>query len=304
MIGGWLERQRRARGEFVEAALAVEIGSRGAECDPRAAEHRRTAAEIILAQDRRLARVPGVAPADRQAELLGEVEGRIAEHRKSRGVDIGFGKGGQPGKGVEDADVEQGVGGRVEIIEAEQTFEAVAFIEQLEFLADLFVEVKAGDVDIDRGQRVEIDRGRRRVLAPGADRAERQRVGQFGGDIHRQTVGFDFLLRIVQAAAAVEDIVEHRRVGAQRRDQAVAAARRALVLGIVARNADQDGLAVAAKFDGAATGPDILVIIFQAGGEIVAEAAARQPRDRTADADDVADRCAGGDDEIGLVIGA
>src|SRR3546814_2419198 len=74
---------------------------------------------------------------------------------------------------VEDAHVEQSVGARVEIIEAEQALEPVAFVEQLEFLADLFVEIKAGDVDIDRGQRVEVDRGRRTVLAPGADRAER-----------------------------------------------------------------------------------------------------------------------------------
>src|SRR3546814_4833276 len=92
--------------------------------------------------------VPGVAAADRQAEPVGEIEGRIAEYGEGRGVDIGLGKGGQPGEGVEDAHVEQGVGARVEIIEAEQALEPVAFVEQLEFLADLFVEIKAGDVDI------------------------------------------------------------------------------------------------------------------------------------------------------------
>src|SRR3546814_16989219 len=72
----------------------------------------------------------------------------------------------------------QGVGARVEIIEAEQALEPVAFVEQLEFLADLFVEIKAGDVDIDRGQRVEVDRGRRTVLAPGAAREERWQIGR------------------------------------------------------------------------------------------------------------------------------
>src|SRR3546814_11843318 len=67
--------------------------------------------------------VPGVAAADRQAEPVGEIEGRIAEYGEGRGVDIGLGKGGQPGEGVEDAHVEQGVGARVEIIEAEQRSE-------------------------------------------------------------------------------------------------------------------------------------------------------------------------------------
>src|SRR3546814_7266910 len=122
--------------------------------------------------------VPGVAAADRQAEPVGEIEGRIAEYGEGRGVDIGLGKGGQPGEGVEDAHVEQGVGARVEIIEAEQALEPVAFVEQLEFLADLFVEIKAGDVDIDRGQRVEVDRGRRTDLDIGRASC-RERVCQY-----------------------------------------------------------------------------------------------------------------------------
>src|SRR3546814_12882879 len=102
----------------------------------------------------------------------------------------------------------QGVGARVEIIEAEQALEPVAFVEQLEFLADLFVEIEAGDVDVDRGQRVEVDRGRRLVLAPRADRAQRQRVAELGGDVHREAIGLDLLLRIVESAAAVEHIIE------------------------------------------------------------------------------------------------
>src|SRR3546814_12275504 len=121
----------------------------------------------------------------------------------------------------------QGVGARVEIIEAEQALEPVAFVEQLEFLADLFVEIKAGDVDIDRGQRVEVDRGRRTVLAPGADRAERARLAKPGGEVHRKTVSIDILLRVVAAAARADDIVEH--AGARRAagDHTVAAARSA-----------------------------------------------------------------------------
>src|SRR3546814_616816 len=133
---------------------------------------------------RSFAHVPGVAAADRQAEPVGEIEGRIAEYGKGRRIDIGLGKGGQSRESVEDAHVEQSVGARVEIIEAEQALQPVAFVEKLEFLADLFVEIKAGDVDIDRGQRVEVDRGRRTVLAPGADRAERDRIAKQIGRAH------------------------------------------------------------------------------------------------------------------------
>src|SRR3546814_14590382 len=72
------------------------------------------------------------------------------------------------------------------------------------------------------------------ILAPRADRTQRQRVAEFGRDVHREAVRFDFLAGIVEPAAAVIDVVEHRLIGRERRDQAMAAARIALVLGIVA----------------------------------------------------------------------
>src|SRR3546814_6563617 len=49
--------------------------------------------------------------------------------------------------------------------------------------------------------------------------------------------------------ARIEDIVEHGRARRERGDQAVAAARIALVLRIIARNADQHRRAIAAEFD-------------------------------------------------------
>src|SRR3546814_9985142 len=77
-------------------------------------------------------------------------------------------------------------------------------------------------------------------------------------------------------------------------DQAVAVARVGFVARIVARNADEDGGAVAAHLDRRAAGPDVLVVVFEPRNvQIVAEAAARQARDRAADADQVADRRAG-----------
>src|SRR3546814_16265080 len=72
----------------------------------------RAAAEVILAQDEGFAHVPGVAAADRQAEPVGEIEGRIAEYGKGRRIDIGLGKGGQSRESVEEAHVEQSVGAR------------------------------------------------------------------------------------------------------------------------------------------------------------------------------------------------
>src|SRR5690606_52160 len=110
-------------------------------------------------------------------------------------------------------------------------------------------------------------RGRRPVLAPRADRAQRERIAELGGDVHRETIGFDVLRRVVEPAATVEYVVEHRLVGREAGDQAVAAARIALVLRIIARDADQHRLAIAAELDGAARRPDVLVVIFEARGE-------------------------------------
>src|SRR3546814_19406154 len=74
--------------------------------------------------------------------------------------------------------VERSRRARVEIIEADEAVQAVAFVEELEFLAELLVAIDCGDVDVDRRQRVEVDRGEAGVLAPRADRrSEERRVG-------------------------------------------------------------------------------------------------------------------------------
>src|SRR3546814_17261031 len=74
----------------------------------------------------------------------------------------------------------------------------------------LLVAIDGRDIDVDGGQRVEIDRGEAGVLAPRADRAERQRVGQHGRHVHRQTIGLHILFRVVEADAGVVEIVEDR----------------------------------------------------------------------------------------------
>ena len=233
-----LEAQRGARGEFLEGALAAEIGRhRDGDRGQRAAELRRQAGDAVRLVDKGVAIVARVATADRQAELIGEIIGEIAEHRPGLGPHvarrIAVEAGQRPAerrrqRGARQAEqhVERRRGLRIEIIEAEEALQLVAFIKQLEFLADLLVAVDRGHVDVDRRQRVEVDRGEAAVLAPRADRTQRQRIGEICRDIHRQAIGPDVLLRIVEPGAGVIDIVEHRRAREEARDQAVAVARR------------------------------------------------------------------------------
>jgi hypothetical protein len=66
---------------------------------PDAAEEGRAAAEEGLAQDRRLALIPGIAPARRDAEHLAEIIGEVAEHRDGIGEDVAIGQRGHPPPG-------------------------------------------------------------------------------------------------------------------------------------------------------------------------------------------------------------
>ena len=302
MIRRWLEAKRCTRGKFLEIRAAFEIGGRSPGCDAGTAEGRRSAANVVLPQDAGRPFVPCIAAANREAKLLGEIIREIGKNRIGFGINFGVGKGGEACHGRKQTNVKQRIGLGIKIIEANQTVQLVAFIEQLEFLTDLFVPIDAGYVEIDRWQCVKIDRCRCIIFAPSADRAKRHGVAEIGTDIHRQAISFNILHRIVESAACVEDIVQHRRPGTRARDQPVAAARIAFILGIVAGNADQDRLTIAADFKRAATGPDILVIIFQAVGQIVAEAATREPRTRCADPDHAGNRHAGSNHRFCLII--
>src|SRR3546814_1334347 len=103
--------------------------------------------------------------------------------------------------------------------------------------------------------------------------------------------GLHIRFRVVEAGAGVVDIVEDRRPRDEAGDQAVAVARIGFVAGIVTRKADEDGRAIAAHPDRRASGPDVLVGVFEAGYVlIVAEADSRKARDRAAAADQVAER--------------
>ena len=262
MIRRRLEAQRSARGEFLEFRGALEIGAGSAKRNAGAAKCRGAASKIILPQNAGRALVPCIAPANREAQLFGEIIGEVGKNRIGFGVDIGFGKGGQTSESGKQADIEQCVGLGIEIVEANQAVELVALVKQLEFLADLFVPIQAGNVQIDRRQRVKINRRCRVVLAPGADRPEGNGVAQIGSDVHRHAISFDILDRVIETAACVKYIGKHRRAGNSARNQAMTATGVAFVFCIVAGDPYQNGFAIAAKFKRTATGPDVLVVIF------------------------------------------
>src|SRR3546814_829836 len=99
-------------------------------------------------------------------------------------------------------------------------------------------------------------------------------VGQLGPDVHLEASSLNILRRVVEAGAGDVDIVEDGRARDEAGDQAVAVARVGFVARIVARNADEDGGAVAAHLDRRAAGPDVLVVVFEPRNvPIVAEAA-------------------------------
>ena len=116
-------------------------------------------------------------------------------------------------------------------------------------------------------------------------------------------LGNDFLLRCLKAAARIKFIVEHRRAREQTCYQAVATARIAVVAGVVGAETKQ-GVIVTAKLERNAARQYVLVVIFVAGGAILAKAVARQARDRCADAEQFVDRIGSGGDSIHLAEGA
>ena len=304
MIGRRREAEGNARRELLELGRTVEIGAGRAHRHAATAEHRRSAAQVALPQDRGLALVPGVAATQRQAQLVGDVIGRIGENGVGFGIDVGFRESGEAVECGEQAHVELRVGSGIEVVAADQDRERTGIVEQLQFLAELLVAIEGGHVEIDRGQRVEVDGRGAVILAPTGDRTDRQCVRQVHGEIGRDAVGFHVLLRIGEAAAGIVNVVQHRRARAEAWNEAMAAALVALVPGVVAGDADRPRLSVIARLDGAARGPDVLVVILLARGEVLAEAAARKPRHRTAHAHQVSQRCGRRQDRIGPVIGA
>ena len=305
MIARRLEAQGDARRKLVEVALAPEIGARRAERHARAAKDRRAAAQIILPQDARAALVPRVAATDRQAELIGELVGEVSEDREGLRRHVRLGEGGEAGKRGEQAHVELRVRLGIEIIAADEAGERAAIIiEKLQFLAELLIAIISWHIEIDRGQRVEIDGRSAVILAPAGDRAGGEATAQLHRRIGREAVSLHILLGIDKAAARIEHVAEHRRAGDETGGETMAAARLAVVLGIVARDAQQHRLAIAAQLQRAARRPDVLVIVVLSRRQVRAEAAAREPRERTADAHDVANGRGDGDDPVSLIVAA
>ena len=174
----------------------------------------------------------------------------------------------------------------------------------MEFLADLFVEVYAGDIQIDSGQGVEINRRIAVVLAPSRDRPEGECITQFDFGVHRQTERFHILDGIVKPTASVVNIAQHRCPGYQTRDQAMAAARITFILGVVTLDAQESGFIVATDFEAQTPSPNVLVVVFEASGEIFSESTAGQARHRSTDASHIANGRGCRQDAFGLIIRA
>ena len=225
MVGVGLETDRCARGESGVLSPAFEIrrgrNYRAHAKAVRPAKIGLAAEDIGLAQNPRVTLVVGIAAAERQADLRCHVIRKVAEDGPGLGIDIaggGGGQAGQPGQCRVQPDVEHVLGVGIEIISAEHAGERAAIDDQLELLAELAVVVDGRNVDIDRGQRVEIDRGLAAVLTIGGDGAELEPVVETDFAVQRDAAAPDVLLGIVKRALAVKHIFQDRRTAEQAGD--------------------------------------------------------------------------------------
>jgi hypothetical protein len=72
--------------------------------------------------------------------------------------------------------VENVIGIGIEIIDARNALQAVALVENLEFVRELLVAVDCRNIDVARGKRVEVDGREALVLAIGQDVLQRDAV--------------------------------------------------------------------------------------------------------------------------------
>ena len=265
-----------------------------------AAEKRRAPAEIDRAVDVGGTLIPGIASAHRQGELRRDIIGGIGKDGVGFRIDIAKG---QCGHAAGQTHIEDGACIGIQIIEADQPVEIAHIEQRLHFLAELLVVVKSGHIDIDGGQRIEIDRGGAVILAIASDGAERHIIAGFKLHEQRTAIGFHVLLGIVQATARIINVVERLNTAAQTGNEPVAATRIAVVIGIIARQAHEQRAAII--FDRPAHRPDLLIVIFQPGGQVGAEAVAREHRATTANGKSaIPERHGKTGGDIRLIIGA
>ena len=274
VVWGWLKAQRYAGRELFEITLSAEVGAGSTKGDTCPAKEWRSAAEIVLAQDIRGALIPCVTAANRQAEPFGKVVGKITEDGVGFRIDRRLSKCRQSTERREQAHIEQGICRGIQIICTDHAAERTSVHKQLHFLADLFVEIATGDVDISRRQRVKIDGCQRVIFAPCTDGPQRQAIGQIHRNVHGEAISFDILFRINKSAACVKNIVQHGRARQQSGNDSVTAAWVAIVTAVIAADTHRNRRAISAKLQCAARSPQILVIIFKTSGQVIAKTAA------------------------------
>ena len=192
----------------------------------------------------------------------------------------------------------------VEIVDADEAVQPVAVVEELELFGELVVLVDCWNVDIDGGQRVEVDRGQAFILAIGDDVLDGPVVAEVPRADDRAALGFGALHRLSKASLRVVDVAEHGRAGLQAGDQAVALLGVRLVQQPVAGEFQVERISDV-PLGLQAGGGDILVVVRDAVEEqVIAVSATRQLGDRAADAEVVADRGRSGEDAFKLGVGA
>jgi len=130
--------------------------------------------------------------------------------------------------------------------------------------------------------------------------------------MQRDSARLDSLDRIVEIALRIENVAEHREIAgaseitrgcAEIREQAVPALRVAIVPDIIAGQAEEDAVRWD-ELNTPARSDNILVVVPQPVGEILAKAAAADPRRGNADEQPLRQRCRRRHDQVRLAVGA
>ncbi|MNX84186.1 hypothetical protein D3C86_1159740 [compost metagenome] len=239
--------------------------------------------------------VLGPAPANRQRQLVRQIVAEVSEDGEALGVDLAAGKGGQIGQA--DDRVEGAFRRGVHVEDARDALPALALEQDLEFLSELAVGIVAGDVKDRLRQTVEVDAVALGVaVAPSRHGLEGHGVVDVPFPGKGQAARADIAV-VADARAGVVDAVGHRRL------QAIAVTGVGLVLGDVARQAEEEVVG-RGPFNTDATRRDVLIVVLSARGQVRAVTVAGIAGHRAADAQRVGQRGRTRGDQIDLVVAA
>ncbi len=194
---------------------------------------------------------------------------------------------------------------RVEVVQAGDTAQALAFVQELQFLRGLVVLVVAGNVERRRWAWCRSRSACWSAVAVGGDRLERDRIRQFPGRRERHALVTHEVV-VAGARPGVVDVVEDLLAGSESksRDFAVAMLGRGVVLDVVGRQPEAQRVG-RVPVGAHAEGVDALrVVVLLAGELVLAVAIATVDGGAAADRQRVAERQYARGNEVVLRIGA